>query len=151
MSSGKRLGLIVLAVAVAAAAFVALRPDDDDDQGASRPADRGVSRPSAPAERPTATIETRPEHRISLRDHATSGTVQRIEVEKGELVRITVDSDEPDQLHLHGYDIERKAAPGQPARFSLRADVEGVFELESHAAEDAGREPVVARLVVEPS
>jgi hypothetical protein len=41
--------------------------------------------------------------------------------------------------------------PGKPARFSFEANLEGQFELESHVAEDAGRDPKVANLVVEPS
>jgi len=60
-------------------------------------------------------------------------------------------SDAPDDIHLHGYDIEKETAPGKPARFRIEADLEGVFEIESHVAEDAGREPLIARLVVEPS
>ena len=39
----------------------------------------------------------------------------------------------------------------KPARFSFKADLEGVFEIESHAAEDAGQEPLIANLVVNPS
>ena len=66
-------------------------------------------------------------------------------------MRFVVISDAADDIHLHGYDIEKKVAPGQPARFRVKADLEGVFEIESHIAEDAGREPLIARLVVEPS
>ena len=57
-------------------------------------------------------------------------------------MRIVVSSDVPDEIHLHGYDIEKEAAPGKPARFRFKADAEGAFELESHAAEDAGEEPL---------
>jgi hypothetical protein len=32
----------------------------------------------------------------------------------------------------------------------VKTDLEGSFEMESHVAEDAGREPLVARLNVEP-
>ena len=41
--------------------------------------------------------------------------------------------------------------PGKPARFDFEANLEGQFEMESHVAEDAGRDPLVANLVVEPS
>ena len=50
--------------------------------------------------------------------------------------------DAPDDIHLHGYDIEKKVAPGQPARFRFKANLEGEFEIESHVAEDAGRDPL---------
>ena len=149
MSRGQRLGLIALAVAVAAAAFVLARPDDDDD-GRTTPAADTTTAPTTDEE-PTATTEPRPEQRIELRGRKPSGGVRRIEVKKGELVRLVVDSDTADEIHLHGYDITRAVRPAAPARFSFRADIEGIFEVESHAAEDAGGDPLVARLVVEPS
>ena len=70
---------------------------------------------------------------------------------KGDTVRIVITTDAPDELHLHGYDIEREAAPGQPARFRFKANAEGEFVLESHTAEHAGNEPVIARLLIGPS
>ena len=66
-------------------------------------------------------------------------------------MRIVVAADAPDEIHLHGYDLTREAAPGAPARFNFTADLEGVFEIESHTAEDAGLDPLVARLLVNPS
>jgi hypothetical protein len=65
-------------------------------------------------------------------------------------VVIVVRSDVADEIHLHGYDIEKEAGPGRPARFRFKANLEGQFELESHVAEDAGRDPVVGTLIVEP-
>ena len=79
------------------------------------------------------------------------GDAQTIRVAKNDIVRIVVSSDVPDEIHLHGYDIEKEAAPGKPARFQFKADVEGAFELESHAAEDAGEEPLLAHLLVGPA
>ena len=78
------------------------------------------------------------------------GRIQHIEADTGDIVRFVVISDAADDIHLHGYDVEKEAAPGAPARFRLKADLEGVFEIESHVAQDSGREPLIARLVVEP-
>ena len=86
-----------------------------------------------------------------MRGGSVVGGAQDIEVARGDTVRIVVTSDAPDEIHLHGYDITRNPAPGKPARFQFRADAEGAFEIESHVAEDAGLDPLVARLVVEPS
>lgn len=47
--------------------------------------------------------------------------------------------------------IEREAAPGQPARFRFKANAKGAFEIESHVAEDAGLDALVAPLVASPS
>jgi FtsP/CotA-like multicopper oxidase with cupredoxin domain len=79
------------------------------------------------------------------------GGPKDIEATRGDTVRIVVASDAPDEIHLHGYDITRNVAPGRPGRFRFKANAEGAFEIESHVAEDAGRDPLVARLVVQPS
>ena len=149
MSRGQRLGLIALAVVVAAAAFVLARPDDDDEKETTPSADTTTA--PRPDGEPTATTEPRPEQRILLRRRTPSGGMRRIEVKKGQLVRLVVESDAPDEIHVHGYDLTRAVRPAEPARFSFRADIEGIFEVESHAAEDAGGDPMIARLVVEPS
>ena len=151
MSRGQRLGLIALAVAVAVVAFVVARPDDEDDGPPPPAADRPTSERSGSGAGPTATTEARPENRIVLRDHEVTGGTRRIEARRGQLVRIAVESDAPDEIHLHGYDLTRRARPAEPARFSFRADVEGIFELESHEAEHEGLEAAIARLVVRPS
>ncbi len=86
-----------------------------------------------------------------MRGGEVVGGPQGITVKNGDVVRIVVTSDAPDEIHLHGYDITRTPEPGEPARFQFRADAEGAFDIESHVAEDAGLDPLVARLVVEPS
>ena len=89
--------------------------------------------------------------RVRIRQGAVLGGPKRFVVQKGDTVQIVVQVDAPDDIHLHGYDIERTAGPGRPARFNFKADIEGDFEIESHVAEDAGRDPLIARLVVEPA
>jgi hypothetical protein len=154
MSNRSRLGLIVLAIAVAVAAFVVLSPGDtDEDQ--DDPADQAAQTTPAQTtdEGPIATAPsapTPPPDEIVVRGGKPEGGVQRIEAKKGETVRLRVISDGNDEIHLHGYDITRTAAPGKPASFRFKADVEGIFEIESHTAEDAGLEPLVGRLVVAP-
>jgi FtsP/CotA-like multicopper oxidase with cupredoxin domain len=165
MSRNQRIALVVAAVAVAVLAFVIAQPGDDEDDGeraATTPAqtdtggatgatgDGGATAPEETQEEPPPPPE--PEvTRIQMRGGSVVGGAQDIEVARGDTVRIVVTSDAADEIHLHGYDITRNAAPGQPARFQFRADAEGAFEIESHVAEDAGRDPLVARLVVEPS
>jgi hypothetical protein len=159
MSRNGRIALIAAAVVVAVLAFVIASPGDDDEGGeqaaqTTTQAETGGEE-ATPAE--TAPEETEPVEpaqlpvtRIRIRDGAVVGGPQDITVENGDVVRIVVSADAPDDIHLHGYDIEKPAAPGQPARFRVKADIEGSFEIESHVAEDAGREPVIARLNVEP-
>ncbi|TQS21193.1 hypothetical protein [Microbispora sp. KK1-11] len=56
----------------------------------------------------------------------------RIEVTKGQTVRITVTGDAADEAHLHGYDKEASLKPGTPASIEFVADETGLFEMETH-------------------
>jgi FtsP/CotA-like multicopper oxidase with cupredoxin domain len=162
MSRNQRIALVAAAVVVAVLAFVIAQPGDDEDDGeraATAPApteteagSSGGAGPTEAEEPPPPPPEPEPEvTRLRIRGGAVVGGTRDIEVESGDTVRIVVASDAADEIHLHGYDITRNAAPGQPARFRFTADAEGSFEIESHVAEDAGREPLIARLVVQPS
>lgn len=133
MSRNQRFGFIALAVAAAVAAFVILSPGDDDE-----PADRATTAPqTTPAQTtPTETeLDPAPEAEpevteIRVEGGEPVGGVAEIPAEAGELVRIVVDSDSPQEIHVHGYDIIEQAAPGSPARFEFEAELEGVFEIE---------------------
>ncbi|MEU4397644.1 hypothetical protein ACIQH6_17880 [Micromonospora orduensis] len=59
----------------------------------------------------------------------------RVTVGKGELVRITVTSDVPDELHVHGYDMGARLPAGTPGSVEFRADKTGLFEVETHETE----------------
>jgi FtsP/CotA-like multicopper oxidase with cupredoxin domain len=158
MSRNQRIALVVVAVVVAVVAFLIARPGEDDDGGSERAAQTtpAETEPRTTGERSETETEPAPPPkpkitRIRLRGGTVVGGVKRVQATTGDTVRILVTSDAPDELHLHGYDIYENAAPGRPARFLFRADIEGVFELESHVAEDAGRDPLIGRVVVEPS
>ena len=144
MERSQRIGLIAAAVVVAALAFVLLRPDDEDE--GSQPA-TSTTQQTRPQE-PTATVpKPKPQFEtIRLAGGDVRGGARRITVEKGEVARIEVRSDAPDEIHLHGYDVYKDVAPGRPARFRVKANVEGVFELEAH---DLGH-VIIGNLVVEP-
>jgi FtsP/CotA-like multicopper oxidase with cupredoxin domain len=155
MSRNQRIVLVVGALVVAVVAFVVAQPGDDDD---STPSSSATQTQTTADDGTDTETETQPEEpadppvaRISVKGGVIAGDAKSIEVAKGDTVRIVVSSDVEDEIHLHGYDIEKEAAPGKPARFEFKADVEGAFELESHVAEDAGKEPLLARLLVGPS
>jgi FtsP/CotA-like multicopper oxidase with cupredoxin domain len=143
--------VVAVAVVVVAIAFVALRPDDSSKK-ADDPAAKAGETTSTKEPTATAPSAPAPPQEVTIKGGKPVGGIKSIKVQKGDVVRLQVTTDEPtDQLHLHGYDIEKTAAKGKPANFRFKATIEGVFELESHTAEHAGREPLLARLVVEPS
>jgi FtsP/CotA-like multicopper oxidase with cupredoxin domain len=163
VSRNQRIGLIVAAVVFAVGAFVIASPGDDDEGGQS--AQTTTTQPQSETgeqetptetegetEEPHETVPAEPKPtRIQIRGGQVAGGPVDIKVKKGDQVRIVVSSDAPDDIHLHGYDIEKHPAPGKPVTFNLTADIEGIFEIESHVAEDAGKDPLVAKLTVEPS
>ena len=160
MSRNQRIGLIVAAVLVAVLAFVIASPGDDDegDQAAQTTttpqSETSTETESTPTETETEAETPAPIKAvvtgIEIRGGEVVGGPAEIRVTHGDRVLLTVTSDASDDIHLHGYDIEKKVAPGQPAKFRFIAELEGEFEIESHVAEDAGRDPLVGTLIVEP-
>lgn len=57
---------------------------------------------------------------------------ERLEVARGQAVRIEVTTDAADELHVHGYDKEVELTAGQPGTVAFTADVPGLFEVELH-------------------
>jgi hypothetical protein len=135
MSTQQRVLLVVGVVVVAVAAFVIAKPGGSDDKGSSNSSSSS-----------TTTGKAGPRvFRVSLHDGKPAGGQQRLVVKQGDAVRLTVTSDSPDEVHVHGADIEKKIGPGKPGRYAFTAKVEGVFDVESHE-----HNTKVAKLVVEP-
>jgi FtsP/CotA-like multicopper oxidase with cupredoxin domain len=59
---------------------------------------------------------------------------RRVRVNRGEKVRIRVEADRNEEVHLHGYDLSEDVAPGRPATLDFTADAPGVFEVELEQA-----------------
>ena len=71
---------------------------------------------------------------VSIAHGKISGTSGRVQVAKGSPVTLVVTSDVADEVHLHGYDIEKELAPGKPTTLQFTANLTGVFEVELHKA-----------------
>lgn len=86
--------------------------------------------PSEPAPSPTeAEVEL---FEFEIADGAATPALERATVEQGSRVRIVVTSDQPDELHLHGYDLAAQVTPDEPGEIEFVADQAGLFELETH-------------------
>ncbi len=165
MSAVQKLLLVVASVAVLGVGFVLARSGGDEEPTAAAPAAQrepeaapvegtsdGHARGYEQAEEPTATAESapappRPQEtaRIRVRGGVAAGGIEEVRVRRGDRVRLTITADQADEVHLHGYDIERPVGPGQPARLRFTADAEGIFELELH-----GTHTQIATLEVRP-
>lgn len=60
----------------------------------------------------------------------TAPAVKRFEVARGRNVKLVVESDFADEVHVHGYDVSGDVAPGAPATLTFAADAPGRFEIE---------------------
>jgi heme/copper-type cytochrome/quinol oxidase subunit 2 len=59
---------------------------------------------------------------------------RRVRVSRGDKVRIQVEADHAEEVHVHGYDLKKDVAPGKPAVIEFTADAPGVFEVELEEA-----------------
>jgi hypothetical protein len=57
---------------------------------------------------------------------------KRIRAKQGDVLELTFTSDEPAELHLHGYDKLVTVAPDAPAVLRLDAKIAGRFPIEAH-------------------
>jgi hypothetical protein len=55
---------------------------------------------------------------------------RRVRVDLGQKVRIQVEADRAEEVHVHSYDLKGDVAPGKPAVIDFTADIPGVFEVE---------------------
>lgn len=155
MSRGQRFTMLGIAAVIAAVAIVIALTSGGDDSSenttATTAADQTQQTGSAgaPSTETTSAPPPKPPEpgvdRIRIENGKPVGGVKDIEVEKGDQVRIAVTSDIAEELHLHGYDISRSVAAGEPGRMSFKANIEGVFELE---LENSG--VPIAQLAVSP-
>lgn len=59
-----------------------------------------------------------------------AGGAQRRSVQIGEKVRLRVESDVADEVHVHTYDLRAAVAPGQPAVIEFVTSIPGRHEIE---------------------
>jgi hypothetical protein len=65
----------------------------------------------------------------------TQGTVTKLEYAKGDQVRFRVRTKDADEVHIHGYNIEKETQPGKTLTISFKATIDGIFEIELHHAD----------------
>jgi hypothetical protein len=138
MDRRQRMTLVGIAAAIAVAAVVIALVAGGGDDGDDATTTQTTAAETATTTQPDTTETTPPEPpepepvRIRVKGGEPVGGVEDIEVDKGDRLMIDVVADTPDHAHLHGYDIEKDVGPGQTARFRVKANLEGIYELELH-------------------
>ena len=149
MSTGQRFTFLAIALAIAVVAIVVLADSSEDDaepgQAAATATPTATATPEEPASEtatptPTPTPTPRPQPPL-----LTAGKVAELEFTEGETIRFRVRSDEPEEIHVHCYDITRDVPAGRTINVSFKADITGICEVEFHGS----GEPI-AELRVEP-
>jgi hypothetical protein len=146
-----RLLIAAAAVAAAVVLFVVFRPDDDGGSSAggtpTAQTTTAATTTVGPPPPPPPPPQPPPPARVSIvvRDGQPVGGVSRVTVSEGRRVVLRVTSDVADHVHLHGYNIMRDVAPGQPATIAFRATIVGTVE-----AELEDRRVPLARIVTQP-
>jgi hypothetical protein len=51
---------------------------------------------------------------------------------QGERLRLVVTIDHDDEIHVHGFEVEREAKAGQPVTIDLTGGEPGLYEVETH-------------------
>lgn len=96
------------------------------------PASRGPSEvASSPAANPSPTVRT-----IAVRyvGGQVTGTSGREQVKAGAQVVLRVSSDVAEEVHVHGYDLEKPVPAGGTVDIPLTATIPGGFEVELHGS-----------------
>jgi hypothetical protein len=123
-----RRGLVglLLALALPLAGCAGKAPDST----ASAPSGAAASSASGAS---SAAAEQRIE--VTFAGGKAGGDTGRVQVAAGTAVTLVVTSDVADEVHVHGYDIEKEVTPGTPVTLQFDATIAGVFEVELHKAE----------------
>ena len=106
-----------------------------ESQDAQPAATSGPTTPTGSTSTQPSTLPTSNETVIEVsvaNGQVTPSPDRRVEVAKGDQVRIVITSDHADEVHVHGFDIEEEIAAGRPTTIDFVADQPGSFEVELH-------------------
>jgi len=149
MSRAQRLTFLAIAVVIAVVAVILLTSSTGDDaETAATPtptptatatAESGADDTPPPEPTPEPTPKPKPPPPL-----IEPGKVTKLEFTEGEDIVFRARADEPSEIHIHGYDIEKEIGP-DPTRISFPATITGIFEIEIHSTEEQ-----IAELRVDP-
>jgi hypothetical protein len=74
------------------------------------------------------------------------GKEQSLVAKQGETVHLQVKSADDEEVHIHGYNIEKEIPAGKTVQISFKATISGIFEIEFHHSG-----ATIAHLTVNPS
>lgn len=117
----KTIITLVITVTILGGLFITLKPDSKTEEADTH------------AE-PTASASVAPSPSSNTFSFLVLGgrvsAPEKFSVTQGSEVTIRVTADTADEIHLHGYDLSKPTAPGQPVELKFVAATAGRFEIE---------------------
>ena len=138
-SNTARIAVAVGAIAALVVLFIVLSGGDDNNNNNDKTSTTSTSQAGTQSQTPAPAV-------INVVDGKPAGGIQELDYEKGDRIRLRVDSDVSDEIHVHGYDLHKDVEAGGSASFSFPATIEGVFEIELE-----GQDEQIGELRVRPS
>ena len=83
----------------------------------------------------TSKAEGEPPTIVVRNEEAVNG-VETLEYSAGEQVEFKVKSNTATEVHVHGYEIEKEVPAGGTVTVSFPAELEGIYDVEVHPAEE---------------
>jgi hypothetical protein len=126
----QRLTFLGIAAAIAVVAVILLATGGNETERSAdsaqtpTPTATATASDGEPTATPTPTPTPKPPPLLQ------AGTERALTFEQGETVRFRVRHDEPEHVHVHGYDIFRDLEPGKTVTVSFKAEITGIFEIE---------------------
>ena len=70
---------------------------------------------------------------LTIKDHKVVGGEQKLTVDKGDTVKLTVTSDVGAEVHVHGIEVSKDVPAGGTIELDFKAAIDGVFPIELHS------------------
>jgi hypothetical protein len=151
VTNRQRIVLLAIAavVLIAGVVLAASSGGDDDttsDEGQTQTQAQNVQTTEA-GEKPKDTEKPPKDAPETIRIKAGKpvGGVKTLKFRHGDEIALRFTSDEPGEVHIHGYDQEVGVGPGGAKVVRFKASLEGIFEIEDHESEE-----LLAKLEVRP-
>src|SRR5690348_16212958 len=129
MSTGARLGILAAIIVVAVVALVIAGGGSNDSSTTTTSASTATQSTGTATSTSTSTTTTQSQpagpktFTVTVKNAKPAGGVKKIKVNKSDQVRIVVNSDTTDEVHLHGYDIHQDVKAGGSATFNFKATI----------------------------
>jgi FtsP/CotA-like multicopper oxidase with cupredoxin domain len=139
MQSRKTAALLGVAALIAAVAvFIVLQNDSGSDGGSGTTAapPGQASKPKVPAKSGgrsgSGGASTGRQYDLRFANGAAVGGSEDITATQGQRLTVSLHTDAPAELHIHGYELSKDVDAGGTGSITFTADATGVFEVEAH-------------------